>query len=535
MKENAILLARGRDRSVWTWQLLDVRQQLRSVALSLLVIVVVYLIWVASTITVEYHDGYEYIVTGWTVAGATKFFFPKNVVLSSWFALLLLWHRVIGAEPTLATTHLAMLVLHAGCIAIIARWIKALCPPLPLAVIAVVVVSNRLVIHYAPFALADLAGAGAIGLWYWVDLRLPHATSRGMASRAVVVALCVLVRQHIVLIPIVNLAYQALHARRWREFLSIGFGSLFLFVIAMVFFFRLGAHADSARALRLAIASIRSYAIQPTLDPGYHPPWVYAVNLYLLLTPIGVVLAALGSAELYRHGNADARRAVVNAVFGSAVVLTYLITVSSKDARYTSPFLPLWACLQCFGLVWFLRSRPAFGVVALLALFAAVTPELWHFTQGFYRRDAQRTTATTIARWSVSTEARFLTPMGTFFPPRHYFHWNDGAFYVYHFGVAGYVFHTLHSADNVDRRVTFTRYGYPFPDAIDSLAPPGVTMIVPGPKPYETSELPERMPLVHALRWWPRSETLERNCVTHIPELCVERVIAFDGGATDSR
>src|SRR5204863_9948563 len=132
------------------------------------------LVWVASTITVEYYDGYEYIVTGWTAAGATEFFFPKNVALSSWFALLLLGHRAAGAWPTLASTHLAMLVLHAGCVAIVARWIKALCPALPIAAIAVVVMSNRLVLHYAPFALADLAAAGAIGLWYWVDLRVPY-------------------------------------------------------------------------------------------------------------------------------------------------------------------------------------------------------------------------------------------------------------------------------------------------------------------------------------------------------------------------
>ena len=477
-----------------------------------------YLLWVASTLTVDYYDGFEYLMTGVGLNGHTLFSHLKSPLLTVLFALVQLPIR--GMPPSLAPFHLAMALVNLSGIVIIAKWIRRYCPSLSLIEIAAVVTFNRLVVHYLPFAITDLPAAGLIGLWLWVEAELPLSSRKGMLGRAAVLGLCVLGRAPIAVIPVVSVTVEAWRSRRLGAFLAIGSASLVAILAAGGILNALAGKSFIAGSVGLISPAWNFFSKHPLGIPPA-PSYLF-IFFFLLLTPAGVLLAALGAAKAVRRASGlPSLSTLIGPALGALCWFAYLMFGwASWDARYLSPLLAFWALIQCRGVAWLSRKKAWAGTLAIVVLFLSVVPEFLHSAQSFYRADSERRAAAEIAQWSRSKEVVFVGALSAAMAPeKHVFHPGDCCFYVYHWSLAAYSFFTRQQA--YYGNATFSRYGYPIPDQMPEIVQPGVTVIVASDSVYVTETMPPRLPPIYALRWYPK-EAGNSDCSPAVPDLCVQ-------------
>ena len=487
---------------------------------ALLVLAWAYLLWVAGTLTVDYFDGFEYILTGSALSGASLGFNPKSPLLSSLLGLVQL--LVKGLPPSLTPFHLAVALVNLSGISIIAAWIRRYCPSLGFFEIAAVLTFNRLVVHYVPFAMTDLPAAGLVGFWLWAEARSPLSSRDGKLRRIAALSLCVLGRAPIALIPGVSLLVDAWRSRQPRAALEVGLASAAAILAAMGVFNMLagnGFWASFAHFLALAQGQFLHNSARVAASPLRFFPF-----FFLLLTPAGFLLLVLGSVKgLRRESGLPPLTNLLGPALGVLCFIAFMMFVwSNKEARYLGPLLPFWALIQCRGTAWLAGKKAWAGTLAIAVLFVSVVPEFLHFAQPFYRAGGERKAALEIARWSRSPQAVFVGwASAAMVPEKHVFSLNDDYFYVYHWSSGAYSFFTRQPAWFAWPIATFSQYGYPIPDHLQDIAGPGATMIAPSEQTYVTENIPDRLPPIYALRWFPK-EAGAAGCSPVVPELCVQ-------------
>ncbi|MDA2934017.1 hypothetical protein MYX82_06705 [Acidobacteria bacterium AH-259-D05] len=522
---------------------------MQKVSLGLLVVAWLCLLFLGAILTVEHYDGYEYIMTGMTFAGESSYFFPKNPVLSSFFAFVYTILDLAHLDTrSLANYHLPILILNLSLSLIIAKWIKSFCPTLSIATIAAVICFNRSFFHYVPFALPDALVACSIGLWLYLDTILSMQSSIGKFTRIAILGLCALQRLQTVIIPASSIVTGIIRDRqRVASSIQIALGSVaFYLVFNTIFFYRgfnlgyeggplnLGTKPDLIQAITGQFAFLNYYFFDLVLTfQDKSSVWDYFASIFYTLTPVGTALLALGSFQLRKFYHSTQWSGLVGGVLiGSVCFFTFLLYVRTIGAdRYITPLLPAFALIQCLGLAWLFKKRAMLGTLAVLGMFCfSVIPEFQHFYQPFYRADLERRAAQNIIRWSHSEPIYFTgSGLSPFLSKENIVHEFDPDFYHYG-GMPAFVFFTRKELHFIPQNLTFNTYGFPIPDDLGNLVESDKTLIIPPMKlhdgiiiPWQTLEMPPNTDVtpLYCLRWSP-GRTPDKPCSPVVQDICVE-------------
>ena len=519
------------------------------VSLGLLAMTWFCLLAAGATLTVEYYDGYEYIMTGMAVVGEGSYFFPKNPVLSSFlstvYAVLELGHL---DTRSLANYHLPILILNLGLSLVLAKWIKLFCPTLSIVTIAALLCFNRSFFHYAPFALPDALIACSIGLWLYTDASVPMQSWPGKLARMVILACCVLQRPQTVMIPAACILAAIIgDRRRVAAAAQIVFGSVAVYVVLnTLFFYRgvnlsyegglsgLGTKPNLIEAIIGPFAFLRYYFFDLVLSyPEQHSVWDYLRSIFEVLNPVGMGLFALGALQLRKTYRSKQRPELLGGLLvGSICFMVFLLYVRTIGAsRYLTPLLPALTLVQCLGLVWLVEKKKVLGSLVLVGIFCfSVIPEVRHFYHPFYRTDLERRTIREIEEWS-QTEPIYFTgsAQSPFFSKENILHDFDPDFYLYR-SMPAFVFYGGSSLRYLGQDPTFEDYGFPIPDRLENLIEPNQTLIVPPVRIYQEAIVPweigtvplgTRVTPLYAVRW-SSDPTPGKSCSPLVPDLCVE-------------
>jgi len=457
------------------------------------------LAWAAWTVTVEYYDGFEYLLTARTLLGSRLYFFPKNPALSGFLALVEAPWRAAGGSLGLRGFHVAMLALNAAGALAAAAWLRRVGVRLSLAAAGVVVVCTRLYFHYALFAMADLPAAFAVAAYLWAQTAEPLATRRGRLTRAASLALCALGRPQAALIPAAALLAEAVREKRPLQAAWTAAAAAAVAAAALgVFYWIAGAGFFAGIALHAQL--VRNQYRGNFGGADAEPAWTYAVYLARLLTPVGAALALGGLWEFSRRERRSLRRALAGPALGAGVYLLLMCAMPRKETRYLSPLLPFCALAQCLALERLSKWRAWAAPLALAALFVSAAPELARFAEPFYRADRERSLSEEIASWSGARHFYFFGDSAPLHPERFVFDRADDYFYVYHWQAPAFMFFTGLPASRVP--ALFSRAGWPIPNGIADM-PADAAAVSPSPGPMPTSRLPESVDVVYAFRRGP--------------------------------
>ncbi|MBI3073215.1 MAG: hypothetical protein HYY84_13965 [Deltaproteobacteria bacterium] len=487
--------------------------------------------WAAIAIDLDYYDTYDLIVSSWHLWGEPNTIsYPKNFFAVAFFALLFAPFRFAGAYPDLIVYHGATFLLHLALLVVTALWIRRRLPTLPLTILIGVIAWNRLFIHFAPFAMPDLASALAVALWFWDTEREKEIRWRQLILRALILAFCALGRPQVALIPIVSLIVgvvrppQGTRLRAARNAAAASFGGLALYALATGTLLALEKGVDFFSGLVEVVRILIGY--WDAVHASSQPPLIVFSFIWESLTPAGVVLIAIGAVEFLRR---RPTLPVAGPFVGGLVFLGFLFVPGYVEARYLIPLLPIFALAQGFGLASLHRVRPVAAVLAALVLFAGVVPEMARLTDPFYRSDHHGKTARAIATKNPAAPVTLLGTMHAFYPRERNFHEQDTTFYIYDFGAPAQIFYTRQKISIHWGRMTFRRYGLPIPDDVESIAAPGVTMVLVKTWLYPGKEAPNEILPIYALRWFPRDPATNGTCDPRATHICVETWIPFQG------
>lgn len=519
------------------------------VSLVLLGVTWLCLLVVAATLTVEYYDGYEYIMTGMAVAGEGTYFFPKNPVLSSMLSAV---YGVLDSlnldARSLANYHLPLVILNLGLALIVARWIRLFCPLLSTATIAAMLCFNRSFFHHVPFALPDVLIACSIGIWLYADTTLPMRSPAGKVSRILILGLCALQRPQTVIIPAASILTAIIRDRRKVASATlIVLGSVAVYIaFNTLFFYRgvnlsyegglsgLGTKPNLMQAVTGPFAFLRYYFFDLVLSfPERSSVWDYFRAIFDALNPVGMGLLVLGAFQLRKTYRSKQWPELLGGVLvGSICFLVFLLYVRAiGPVRYITPLLPALTLIQCLGLAWLARKKAVLGTLALVGVFCfSVIPEARHFYHPFYRADLEHRTTRNIIEWSHSEPTYFTgSALSPFFSQENVVHEFHPDFYLYR-GMPAFIFYSGSRLGYLRQDPTFRDYGFPIPDNLENLMEQDKTLIVPPVRihagalvPWESPEVPlgTQVTPLYTVRWSPE-RTPEKSCSPMVQDMCVE-------------
>jgi hypothetical protein len=506
----------------------------RAVSVALLAVTWLALAAATLTITTECYDAFEYILSGMHLWGRTQYWFPKVPLVSGFFALVYTPFAWSDRQPPLLLFHLASFALSTAYLWVTARWLAKKLPglALPFALLAGVAAWNELFIHYAPFSLSDLPATLCVALWYLVSSRDDSGTLKGKLLRALALAAVALGRAQLVLLPAADIAWRCWRTKELKTHVQVIAASLVLYFAAFGVFFAIGNDTGFLDGLNSGVGFILSQArANAAVNGGLG--WLYFGYLFHALTPLGSLLSVFGL-YLFARGDRSTREALAGPLLGGLLYFLFTLNVGHEETRYLAPLLPLFAALQCLALAWLFERKRWAGLAAALALFASIVPELASFADPYYRLDPHRGAATRIVEWSRSDGAVFLrSPVMLYiqplYPRSHLPYWRDREFYAQDFAPGAFHFFTGKPWGNYSGPLSYTTGGYPIPDQIKQIAPPGITMLPP-PESYPYVTEPDDLQPIYAVRWWPKESTpAGASCSPKISAICVEVLKAFEG------
>ena len=120
------------------------------------------LVLVFSTLTEEYFDSFDYILSAWNLLKEpTTYFFPRNPFVIVTHTVTALCARIVGLQNELKTYQLPIFLLNIGLLITLANAFKKEFRTLPWIALISLAAWNRLFIHYAPFAMTKGFATGS--------------------------------------------------------------------------------------------------------------------------------------------------------------------------------------------------------------------------------------------------------------------------------------------------------------------------------------------------------------------------------------
>lgn len=498
------------------------------------------LFWVSATLTLDYYDSFEYFVSGLAWIGQPWQIYPKNIQHIYLDGFLESLSLAFGRWPSLAYFHLTFYFIHLCAIIVLCFAVRKIFPRLGFASILLLGLSNRLWIHYAPFSLPDLTCVLWISSWFYLELSLENVGRAGIWGKGILMALLALNRPHAVLILVVALFWITFRERRnWRRCVCECALAIAIYLAVFSHFFAALNNLSLMDGFHRGVQFFSGYAADVN-NQGVQPPYVYLQYFYYSLGAFGILAFCIGLAALIvppasfakiaRHPKECLPAIVQGLLLGALAYALLLLCISQKEARYLIPILPAWLLVMSYGLCALKEVSPKACLLLILCLSWVIFPELNRFLDPIYRDIAPKLAAERIEKWSLSKNVAFIGTMAAFYPRESYFHWNERYFYFYHWWVKNYIFYTGKLALPM-RRVAFEKYGFPIPDGIETLAPPGVTLVAPAEKFLTTENALPGIGAIYAVRWFPLADAKMKNiaCSERVKNVCVEVFSAFDG------
>ncbi len=356
-----------------------------------------YLLKVAWRLPIDYWDGYEYLgnalaLSGRDVSHLEIAYIGTRPPFTSLLLAPVLWgYRAAGGGTALVGVHGVMLAVAALAVWACFRMLRD-CFSLPLAAFATLTLAlNPLLVHYAPFAMADVPSLLFCALALWLYPRAAARSGKAAVGLAFALAGAFLSKYPALLLGGAPVLAELLYAlvpekaaratpllrRLWQAFsnlklwLSLAlslvlFYGVHVFVFARVF----PGKVDPWRHLPTVIETALTTSIGAFISD---PKTEYLSTLAFGFTPPLLALAVVGAgAALLRRSRQDLVHVVWSALFLGVMSLY----VGHKEARYVLPVVPSVLYLQARGLelLWALLRRrvplpwaPAAAAVLLLA------------------------------------------------------------------------------------------------------------------------------------------------------------------------
>lgn len=476
------------------------RRHFRRIALVFLGLLALGLAWAASRITVEYYDGYEYLVTSESLRGSDRYYQPKHILLVTWLAAWGGLGELLGFVGSLRFHHagmvLANVVAHLPLLILVRRTL----PGVPLAVVALLTFSNRIFAHYAPFALGDLLLPGIIATWGIAARGAPLETARGTASRMAAIALCLLSRPQVVIIPATGLLLEVVdRPRNALRAVSILGGAALVFLACATAFTAASTGLAPGPALDAYLAFTRAFSAEVFNFPT-NPWWATLYHFVLATSGVMVGLVALG-AWPRTHAVRSWSSADRGLFAGSTAYLLFLLFgLTAADTRYLTPLMPAWVLLAGKGWLVLERRARALAFVSLVAIGLNGMLEIAKFREPFYASDIHARISRQVARWAGDRTPVFVTPLAALFPDDHVFSIHDNAFYLYSWSRAAHAFHARTRPLELAFVPGFEEKGYPWPNRVREWLGRDVVAVVPGLAAFRTIDLPDRMQPIYLFR-----------------------------------
>lgn len=476
------------------------RRYARALAIVFLGVLAFGLAWAVARITVEYYDGYEYLVTAESLRGPDRYYQPKHILLVAWLAAWGGFGELLGFVGSLRFHHAGMLLANIAAHGPLIVLVRRNLPGLPLAIAALLVFSNRLFAHYAPFALGDLLLPGIIAAWTLAARSAPLESPRGSVLRTATIALCLLARPQIVLIPLTGLLLEvAAHPRNALRAVTILGGAALVHLACAAAFTAASTGLPAAPALDAYLSFTRAFSAEVFTFPTN--PW-WATLYHFVLAFSGVLLALVVLGAWPPRDVAHAWSAAERGLFaGSAIYLLFLLFgLTASDTRYLTPLAPAWVLLAARGWLALERKARALALASLLAIGLNGTLEIAKFAEPFYASDLHAKITRRVADWSGRRTPVFVTPLAALFPDDHVFSIHDNAYYLYSWSRAAHAFHARTRPLELAFVPGFEERGYPWPNRVGEWLGRDVVAIVPGRAAFRTIDLPERMQPIYLFR-----------------------------------
>ena len=485
---------------------------------------------VAFALTTEYFDAMEYISSAKRMFGDSPFWNPKNPLITSLYAALYGIHKLFGAHPSMTFMHVFMFCVHVVGLWMLADWLKPSIKDLTIVGTMGIASWSVSFLHYASFLLPDLLCATAVVLYYWVEWRVPIEKKRGIALRVLALWLVAFGRLHTMLIPCVGILLLIARTRDVRRYGIVCAATGVLYVVTFGLFHGAGTGVGLFAGLKAGYDYNAAYFGEAAVIEG-QPQHIWLEYLALSLTPMGVVMMLLGIWEFWSDRKRPEYKRLAPLLLGSLAFFVFLLaTVRHKEVRYLTQLLPGWATLQVLAVMMLARKRPWMGAVSVALMFASALPHLVHFKDPIYTMDIERKTSERIAEWTIGNVAGFLMPMHAIFPKENYLHYNDTVFYYYHWSPHSLMFYTQLNSAFTRVHPVFGQVGYPIPDNITEIAPPGMTMIVVEEQAATTHFAKPAIDPIYAIRWWPKDKARpEAQCIPQVKNICIEQMTALEG------
>lgn len=455
------------------------------VSLVLCVIVAASLLWAAFALTCEHYDGYEYILSAWTLWGSGTYFMPKCPAMIALLALIHAPFALLRISPSLVHYHVPLVILALGESILIARWIRRFCPTLSIWTTLAICCGNTYFLSYAPFALSDITVGFLVFLWWWADTAYPIDMPRGQTGRTLALAACALGRPQTAIIPAVCMIFHLVRTRKIRPLLTIGLGAILLYIVATGILFRLGPDGVSfGRGVFVNFDWLRYYYHWIAGD-AYAPFFEHPRNLAIMLGPVGLALTIAGAVRLFRRPSESHWQPELAGLFaGSVCFFLFLVWMRVEGPQYLSPLLPAWALLQCVALAWLNQRCPKLATAAVAALvivsLAQASPA---YLPRAFRDDHERRLADRVTSWGAGRKVIYAFR----FPARRVYDLppgpgpladvNDNRYFP---ALLPFRFYTpaTHVIDATGS-VTLQASTFPVPENLKRVAPPEDPLVVP--------------------------------------------------------
>lgn len=476
------------------------RRSFRPIALVFLVLLILGLAWAVTRITVEYYDGYEYLVTSESLRGPDRYYQPKHILLVTWLAAWGGLGEILGFVGSLRFYHAGMVLINVVAQLPLLVLVRRTLPGLPLAIVALLIFSNRIFAHYAPFALGDLLLPGLIATWELAARDVPLETARGTAARVAALTLCLLSRPQIVIIPATRLLLEVIdRPRNALRAVAILGGATIAHLAGATAFTAASTGLAPGHALDAYLEFTLAFSAEVFTFPT-NPWWATLYHFVLATSGVTVALVVLGAWPRTHtaHAWASADRGLFTS--SSVYLLFLLFGLTAADTRYLTPLMPAWVLLAGKG--WLLLERRAhtLAFVSLVAIGLNGTLEIAKFRDPFYASNIHAKISQQVANWAGERTPVFVTPLAALFPDDHVFSIHDNAFYLYSWSRAAHAFHARSRPLELAFVPGFEEKGYPWPNRVRDWLGRDVVAVVPGPAAFRTIDLPDRMQPIYLFR-----------------------------------
>jgi hypothetical protein len=410
---------------------------------------------------------------------------------------------------------------------------------LSLSVIATIILANRVALHYAPFAMSEIAGGGLVAAWLLLRDRSSDDTSwkarrqearpccrrHGWRNSAAhlpgiaVLGLIALLRPQIVLLPLAVAAIDAARRRDWEVLLRDAIAAGFLYLLGTTLFFALLLETGLFGGLRRLVGFLELYFQRLSVWESI-PWWAQFLHLGIMISPPGLLIIAWRLSRLGRvlvKRRRDTLRTVRGlvarpdfAILGGGIVylLLHAFVVPAAEARYLLVLWPIVAWILARAYASFLRRRPVLALLALLASLLFALPGLTDFHDAFYRTPLAQSLSETIVAKADDHHVVLARPTAALHPGRDRILTRfDASYHTFDWGRPAFAFHARRPAHFLPPSVTSRDTGFPVPNRLTGIVAPMDLLVVPDPFIHTTTTLPARMSPVHLVQWRPETAT----------------------------